>query len=449
MTNSEAIKFLYTRLKPVQQQMLRAFYSATNRKTVIHSSRRLGKTYLLCVISAIYAINKPNAQIRYASTTQKAVRKMILPIFKEINLSLPLSHRGKWNGQEGAFIYANGSMIHVAGVNKGNADSLRGTAADLCLIDEASFVDDLKYLTESVLMPQLLTVPNSKLIMASSSPLSPAHEFVQYIQNSVVENSYHSYDIYSGGYDEALIAEFCKEAGGKDSTTWRREYMNELIVDAEMSIIPEFNDDMIKVIAPDRFNKFYHRYEAMDLGVRDKTICLFAYYDFKRAKLVIEDEFEISGSSTTTLEIAKLIKKHRIHLPYRAIADSNNPLLLNDLSLLHGVEYYATNKETLPAMINECRLLVGAGRLEVNPKCTQLTGCLKYGVYQDEKRKEFGRSGAYGHYDALAALIYLVRNLDTHTNPIPRDLDYTDNTFDPNLYEENPLNQIFNIKAKK
>ena len=32
----------------------------------------------------------------------------------------------------------------------------------------------------------------------------------------------------------------------------------------------------------------------------------------------------------------------------------------------------------------------------------------------------FGRSKKYGHYDHLAALVYLVRGIDTNTNPIPK-----------------------------
>lgn len=70
-------------------------------------------------------------------------------------------------------------------------------------------------------------------------------------------------------------------------------------------------------------------------------------------------------------------------------------------------------------MVNEVRLMVQDGRIIVHPRCTQLIGCLKYGVFQDSKRNMFGRSKSYGHFDALASLIYLVRNLNKHENPIP------------------------------
>jgi len=435
---NDTIRQLHSLLKPIQQEMFKSFYSYSGGlKYVIHCSRRLGKTYLLCVLSVITAISKSNANVRYASVTQKSVKKMIHPIMKKVFANLPPDYKGKWNGQEGAYIFKNGSMIHVAGVNNGHADDLRGTEADLCVVDEGSFIDSLDYLVESVLTPQLITT-NGKLIMASSSPLSPAHQFASYIHQAKANGFYVSYDINQGGYSQATVDLFLKESGGPKSTTARREYFNELIVDSEMAIIPEWSHRFVQTIQPDEFRKFYHNYSSADWGVRDKTAILWAYYDFKKAKLIIEDEFTVSGEETTTRLIATTVKEKELTLGYsklyRRPADNNNLLVLQDMSNDYDLHYSPTNKETLAAMVNEVRLMVQDGRIIVHPRCKQLIGCLEFGVYQDQKRKEFGRSKEFGHYDALASLIYLVRNLDTQTNPIPRDHNYTQNTFDPNLH---------------
>ena len=48
-----------------------------------------------------------------------------------------------------------------------------------------------------------------------------------------------------------------------------------------------------------------------------------------------------------------------------------------------------------------------------------MIGSLKYGVWND-RRTEWERSTVYGHFDALAALMYLVRNIDQASNPIPK-----------------------------
>lgn len=451
MTNNEAVYTLYNSLKPVQKDMYQSFVHSKDRKFVVHCSRRLGKTYLLCVISAMKAYSKSDAQVRYAAFTQKALRKMILPIFKELFNKLPKKIRPEFNVQEGAYRFQNGSQIHLAGVNNGQSDNLRGTSADLALIDEAAFVDDLTYLTESVLMPQLLTVPHSKLIMASSSPLSPAHEFVEYINQAKVNNFYASYSIHDAGYDEELVHEFCVEAGGANSTTWKREYLNAVITDETMAIIPEWNTEYVKNVGHDKFFNFYHKYCAGDWGVRDKTAILWAYYDFKQAKLIVEHEFTCSGQDSTTRNIAENIKSIESTIGYGKLymrpADNNNLILLQDLSNEFGIYFSPTTKDTLPAMVNEVRLWVQSGRLIVNPRCKELISCLEFGIFENSKREQFGRSKALGHYDALAALVYLIRNIDQSTNPIPQTHGYTQQTWSPILHEEvSVVNQIFNIR---
>lgn len=450
LSNEEIIKLLHSNLKDVQKKMFTAFLSNESLKYVIHSSRRLGKSYLLCVLALIFAYSKPNAQIRYASVTQKAVRKMIHPIFKDIQSVIPVKQRGKWNSQEGAYTFPNGSMVHVAGVNNGRADDLRGTASDLAIIDESAFVDDLSYLIDSVLMPQLIST-GGKLIMASSSPLSPAHEFVSYIQEAQQNNAYSNFTIYDAGYSQDLIDKFCKETGGANSTAWKREYLNELIVDDELSIIPEWRDSYIQEIKRDELYKYYHKYESMDIGVRDLTCILFAHYDFRNGILFVEDEFIVSGQDTLTKNIASGIDEKEKQLGwtnvYRRVADNNNLILLQDLAADYNKNFYPTNKDSLAAMVNQVRLMVQDGRIIVSPKCTHLIGSLKYGVFQDEKRNMFGRSKTYGHFDSIASLTYLARNIDFVTNPIPKSHSATFDTYIPEEEDQTEieLKKLFNL----
>ncbi len=45
---------------------------------------------------------------------------------------------------------------------------------------------------------------------------------------------------------------------------------------------------------------------------------------------------------------------------------------------------------------------------------------------------QFVRMGEFGHFDMLAALVYLVRNIDEHTNPVPEYYQiYEDKAFIP------------------
>lgn len=419
----EIIKHLYSKLRNLQKSAFHVVLEQNNsRKYVLHWSRRLGKTHFLSTLSSCVAYSKQNVGVRYASVSQKAVRKMVHPIFKDIFKDLKSEYRPKWSTIEGAYIFPNDSMVHVAGCNNGHSDDLRGTSADLAVVDEAGFIDELKYLVDSVLIPQLITT-DGRLIMSSSSPVSPAHEFVDFIHSAKLLNVYSNFTIYDGDYSKDLIAEFCKEAGGEHSTTWRREYLNEIIVDSDYSIIPEATEFLRIGIQNSEYKHYYHKYVAMDIGTRDLTVVLFAYYDFKRAILCIEDEFIITGPQMTTPKIAANVKEYETRLwpseePYKRVSDNNNLLLLQDLGYLHNCHFIPTGKDTLEAMVNELRIWIKDGRIEIDPQCTILIESLKYG-YWNESRSDWGRSTTLGHFDAIAALMYLVRNIDQHTNPIP------------------------------
>lgn len=451
MTKEQAIKVIYESLKPVQKEMFQNFFKHKGLKYVAHCSRRLGKTYWLCALALVYAINRKDSQIKYASVTQKAVKQMIHPIMKELNAKLSPKYKGVWNSQDGAYRFANGSRIYVAGVNNGHADDLRGTAAHLAIVDEAGFCEELDYLVSSVLIQQLIST-GGKLVVASSSPLSPAHEFAAMILEARQEGNYSSYDIHSAGYDEATVELFIKESGGRQSTSVRREYFNELIVDDSMAVVPEWNDSFIVERTPSKYDKFYHRYESMDLGVRDKTAVLFGTYCFDKATLYVEAEWTASGQDSTTRNIAENVLRIEKELGYsnvyQRVADNNALITLQDLNNEFGLYFGATSKDSLAAMVNELRLWVSSNRLKISPKCPELIACLKYGVYNDDKRKEFGRSKVLGHYDALASLVYLVRNIDQHTNPLPANLGATRETQfvvpEPDSNED--ILKIFNIK---
>ena len=154
----------------------------------------------------------------------------------------------------------------------------------------------------------------------------------------------------------------------------------------------------------------------------DKTAVLFARYLFKEAKAYVERELILEKPNFTTERLAGDIKRICAELGYkkiyRAAADNNNPILIADLNSLHNLNFFPTTKDDLEAQVNDLRLWIGSGRLIVDPSCRELIGCLKYGVW-NEKRSAFEQSKNFGHFDALAALMYLVRNIDRSYNPVP------------------------------
>jgi len=232
------------KLKPVQLRIYQAFWSSTSLKYVVNCARRLGKSYALCVIALEFALKKPGAQIRFAAPTQKALKKIIRPLFKKICKDAPADCRPTFNTQDGVYLFPNGSEIHIAGANAGHAESLRGTEADLCLVDEAGFIDDLEYLIQDILLPQMMTT-NGRLMMSSTPPRTPAHDFKTFVEEAEKAGAYSTFTIHEAGYDPAVIAKWCRESGGETSSTWQREFLCLFVVDKDSAIVPEWDDKFL------------------------------------------------------------------------------------------------------------------------------------------------------------------------------------------------------------
>lgn len=412
-----------------QIRIKNALRNSTGKLFVGNCARQLGKSYEMVSEAIELAIKLPKARIKYGTAFLADLVEFIQPNFETILEDCPSSTLPIYRSQKAKWVFPNGSEIKLVGLDK-NPDGMRGNAIDLSVLDECGFVSDLDYLYKSVLMPATTHRPNAKIILISTPPSTPAHAFVDYAQRAEAEGNYIKLSIYDNPMiTPERIAELMKESGGEASTTWRREYLCEFVTDDDSKIIPEWKAEYIKETPEDEFYRFYHKYDGMDLGVKHFTVVIFGYYDFKRATLVIQDEIKLNGPSLTTKLLKEQIEATELRLwgkdfkPYRRVSDNNNLQLIQDMAIDYQMHFIATNKEALEAMVNEVRIMVGKGQIEVHPRCLQLRGCLEYGVW-DSKRKKFAKSSTYGHFDALAALIYLVRNLDKHCNPIPHDYGF-------------------------
>lgn len=225
----------------------------------------------------------------------------------------------------------------------------------------------------------------------------------------------------------ALPNSYIKQLESRYTEDQKKMYLGgEFVANREGLVIPEWDSVYsCSELPDDQFYEYYDRYVSMDLGVRDKTAILFGTYYYRTAKLVIEDEVIMQGSQMTTLKIAEYVKHKEEKLwgkypKVKRYADTSNLMLLQDLGMLHDMYVIPTGKDTLEAMINQTRLWVGAGRINVMRNCSELVSSLPLVKWNPNKhRADIQRSESYGHGDALMALVYMVRNIDTHTNPIP------------------------------
>lgn len=410
-----------------QHKINDAFNNSTHTVFGVEISRQFGKTFWGVWLADKIARKNPGCSVRIGTAFYTDIEGLIVPSLRKVLTTCPEALRPRFYSQKGKYVYHNESEIGLVGLDK-NPDKLRGNRLRIVLLEEAGFTNSeaLRYIYDFVIVPAFTHEPLARVVPISTPPPEGNdHTFCELVDEAALKNSYIKLDVYQNPLlTPARIEEIAAELGGKDSIAFRREYLCERVVDSERAIIPEFveKDHVVDRERPHYFS-FLHQYEGLDSGVRDKTVVLFGYYDFPRGTVVIEDEFVLSGKDVTTrairegviaIENSEYLKYLNL---YRRISDNNNLILIQDLAS-EGLPFMATNKDSLPAMVNVLRLWFKDRRIEIRPKCKFTIGTIKSAVW-DKVRGEFQRSKNYGHCDALAALMYLVRNIDQYTNPIP------------------------------
>ncbi len=401
--------------------------AAPGHKWFLGMSRRRGKTYLLCVLATEWAISHPNSQIHYAASTAKAVKKMVRPNFRKIFEDCPADLRPKWNAVDSEYRFPNGAIITVAGCDNENYENLRGTESHLVIVDEAGFIDQLQSVLDDVLLPMTLET-NASIVISSTPPRSLDHYAAVVAQECQSNGRYFHQTMYdnprlTGEHLEKFLR---KLAGSRDveafrkTATFRREMMGEFIADSEAAVIPEWLEQSAHLVTDVARPPYFDTYISSDIGYRDGWGILFAWWDFKNARLVVEDE--LLYFKTRTEVVANGIKRKREELwgekkVYRLISD-NDPLTIADLAT-HGLYFSSTAKDDKENQVNRVREWVQSGKLVVSPRCQKLLFQLRNTVW-NEKRDEFVRTKE-GHGDLLDALIYLCRNIDRQRNPYPAD----------------------------
>ena len=401
-------------------------YKTSKRKThVTVLSRQSGKSYGLLTIAAQECMIRPKITVCYVAPRLNQGNKIVRATFLEIFKTCPLDLQPKFLSKESCWLFPNGSRLEISGFNAGEIESLRGPKAHLIIVDECGFMHELKYGLRSVLYPKLNSTKGS-MLLCSTLPKSAEHEYWEIVKKAEFDGTLLKRDIFAcPRYTKEDIDGFAEEVGGYDSVDFKREYLNIMITDQESAVVPEATEErMLKIVGEQKRPDFYDCYVSMDIGFKDYTAVLFGYYDFLKNKVVIEDEIVVKGNKVTVKGLgegipAKEEELWNITKPYLRYADNNNPIFLNELAQPpYGVHFVPTAKDNKEAAISKLRLLVQSENILISPKCKHLINHLKYATW-NTKRTGFDRDQQNGHFDALDALIYFVRNVQYSKNPYP------------------------------
>lgn len=456
------------KLHSVQKVIYDTFYSSVDNITTLLIARQSGKSYLMCVLAIETCLRNPNTMVKYVCPKQRMVKNILKPIMRQILEDCPPEIKPEYKEADKIYVFPNGSEIQMAGSDNGNYDNIRGGKCTLWIVDEAGFCNDLNTVVYSVLDPTTLTTKGRGIMASTPDPDEPEHDFVKkFVEPAEYEGKLHKYTLKDNQLidDEEKAKIVARYPGGESNPRFRAEYLCEVVRDGKNTVIPEFTDDIAKEIIRDDYVIPSYRdcYVAMDVGVRDLTVVLFAYYDFLNGNVIIEDEYVVNGSNMTTEIVANKIREKEKSLwgnpgqddykePYIRVADNSNLILINDLNILHNIRILPTQKDNKEAAVNLVRMKIGSKNIIINPKCKTLIYHVKHATW-DKSRASFSRTSADGsHFDAVDALIYLIRNIIFSKNPYPPGYgmnsgrDYHIKTRDSGA--NSVLNSIFSNKIR-
>lgn len=468
---------LLHKMHSVQKEMFMIYEGADPRSTLVWLlARQSGKSYLLAIIALVEAIRNPNSIVKLLTDTKIHVQTIFEPLFREILEDCPEDVRPEYLPSKFIYVFPNGSQIQMAGTDANNAERLRGQKSTCILVDEAAFCNKLNYNVMSILFPTT-THTGGKIVLASTPPEEPDHEFIEFLEIAEQENLLTKKTLY----DNPLLSKEVKDSilnkfiGGASNPNFRREYLCDIIRDENRTVIPEFDDELCEKIVRE-YNKppFYTPYVAMDLGFKDLTVVVFGYYDFKNDKLIIEDEIVKEGKDLKLDKFSEEIlqKEEMLWLniltnetikPEVRVSDVDYIVIqeINRASM-NRLNFQAVKKAPgykLP-LINQMRVMLQAEKIIINPRCVTVIQHLKNGRWKDATAKDdFARSPGLGHYDAIDALLYLIKSVNYTKNPYPSNYGRSgDSTFYNNGgmgYSSNVKNSniavyesIFGIKKK-
>ncbi len=472
-----ATRTLWWKLDSNQWRLHQKLKHNRRKRKLLNCSRRIGKTRMLAQDADDFAWRTPKARVVFAAPTLKDLEDIVLEAFDEHFADCPPDLQPHWNVSKSRFEYPNGARIKLVGCDdRRKANRARGRAIHRVYVEEAGSNPVLRYLLHSVLAQALLST-GGEMWVASSPPDSEGHEFAEMVKAADAQGTLAHCDIWAcPRYTRAEVEEFIREeadalgmsiAEYKDTAEYKREFLGQLITDPRLAVLPECTPErmagtdgkgpaVVRVL-PD-VPMFRDRYEAMDLGFHPHKVgLLFGYWDFERQLLVIEDEL-LEGRLNDT-RLAHLLggqrdkDGQRVSLdppdervgewgmerklwgeakPYVRCADNTYPMTLAELAVHHGLDFYPWPKDEREAAIVNVRRWMRQGKIAINPRCKGLQAQCKAAVW-NRHRTDFAEQPNGGHYDLLAALVGMVRNVIPNQNRVPEGYGDTWETWSSRL----------------
>jgi hypothetical protein len=418
-------------LHDAQKLIYDAFWSTTNRETVILASRRFGKSFLSVVWCLEYAIRNPRTIVRFIPPEIKQAFNIVQPTFLTLEQSWP-NGLIRYHSSEKAWQVGKGSWLYLGGFDS-QKDASRGGQASLIVCDEAGFTnpDEYNYILKSVLKPQLLTT-RGRLVIPSTPSRIPSHPFMsETVADAKIDGRLHTFTIYDNPMlDAEQIEEAKRDCGGEESEDFKREYLCQVIRSASIAVLPRYSAD--RCVESFELDDHWYRAIVGDFGgVTDKTVIHAIAYRYRSncdGDVMFIDE-RVYDANTTTKEIVEGITElHKLYIKTSKAPEQDDTAYLDcpgqlqvDLNNQHNLNVRIPIKDEFHSGVNLINLYINQNRIKLHPRC-KFTAMTFEAARFNDRRTDYIRNPVLGHCDAIASAIYGIRMIckDRDGSPIPK-----------------------------
>ena len=394
---------------------------------VICVARQWGKTLMLTAVCIVHCLRNAKHNVIFIAPYALQGENNLLPKINFIFSFLPDDCVPTQRGLTWRF--NNGSTFRITGVSAGKGTRIRGTTADLVVMDEVRDMTDLQETIETAIQPMLLT-RNGKIIMISTPPDSPAHPFTQkYIIEAIKTNNFYSATyktnpMISTKTLRKLITE--THPNSENDPVFRREYLADYeVADNNKKVIREWNSNANDAFFVDYKLPDYkvRPYTLLDYGHTDPCGILVGFYDFKNAVFVVMQEHFEAKMNTAEVAMKIIELEAKLKEDVKDLSDwvrimDIDPSLMNDLRSSYNLRFEPARK--VPSnlfMLNQIRVAFAEGRIRVHENCIQLRFQLSTGIF-NKSGADYVRTARGGHLDLLDALKYGVLNIRWHEREV-------------------------------
>lgn len=395
---------------------------------VVLCARQFGKSSLGVLRALSRAIKMRDCCILIMGPDTRQTKDIVRPKMRFLTQTAPKGLIKQMKAENRFHVYhdlnqnaSDYTEIILGGMNE-NSTSQRGKTVQEIFVEEIgdqngdNFVESM----ESDLGPSMTHSKNGKITYLTTVPPIPDHPFITHTMVEAEKNK--AIKIFTIDDNKALTQQqydnCVTRAGGKDTTSYKREYLCQVVRDENRVVLPDWEQakNVRYMLLPD----VLRMHVTIDWGgVKDMTCAILHYYDYLNDTDVFWDErvFPPNTPSSTIVEEvrameADFLKIREGHEIRSRFIDAPHQFVYVDL--VDQFNYHASipTKPDWKSSVNTLNNRFKTGKAVINERCHFLILNARSGMLNKNKT-DFDRSKALGHCDGIAAMMYAVRMRDT------------------------------------